>query len=359
MRIAQHRLEAAEQGLVGQHGVEIHRNFGHANALALGRNRRMQIGQRFLVIEPSEFGHKALDQPKHALGAIDEATLHFVSIRILAAITPLVEEPFGARRIFWRRQIQKSEEITRLIMRALLLEFGAALNVDQGRRHIREIAFRIFAGGMPLRLDEDSPARAEPTQRIVQSAGDADEFRRHGGIQIRPPKPRGALKRSILVEDDTLVDQSGPGQEIRKLRGRAAVFSEIHHRLKPPNGWKYGDGGARRRRIADRASRPTPRRLTENPSKRPAIHSRRPRPSAAARVPLRIATARGAPPSRIGSVSARCTGTVKPANGKSDIGNSPSHQHPAAEREERQEEGAGRERDREAEHDLDQTAKSS
>src|ERR1700681_194410 len=40
-----------------------------------------------------------------------------------------------------------------------------------------------------------------------------------------------------------LVDQSGPGQEIRKPRGRATVFSEIHHRLKPPNSWKYGDGG--------------------------------------------------------------------------------------------------------------------
>ena len=40
--------------------------------------------------------------------------------------------------------------------------------------------------------------------------------------------------------------------------------------------------------------------------------SRRPRPIAAASVPLTIAIARGAPPSRIGSVSARCTGTKKP-----------------------------------------------
>src|SRR5260370_13293379 len=34
----------------------------------------------------------------------------------------------------------------------------------------------------------------------------------------------------------------------------------------------------------------------------------------------------------------------------------PSPQHPAPEREERQEEGAGRKRDRQAEHDLDQSA---
>ena len=47
-------------------------------------------------------------------------------------------------------------------------------------------------------------------------------------------------------------------------------------------------------------------------------------------------------------------------NGESELRNlHPSHQHSAAEREERQEEGAGRERDRQTEHDLDQPAKSS
>ena len=119
-------------------------------------------------------------------------------------------------------------------MRALLLELSAALDVDQGGRHVREMAFGILAGGMPLRFDKDSPARTEPAQRIVEPAGDADEFRRHGGIQIRPPKPRRTLKRAILVEDDALVDQSGPGQEVRKLRGRAPIFCEVHHRLQTP-----------------------------------------------------------------------------------------------------------------------------
>ena len=86
------------------------------------------------------------------------------------------------------------------------------------------MAFGILAGGIALRLDKDSPARTEPAQSVVQPAGDADEFGRHGGIQIRPPKLRGPLKRAILVEDDALVDQSSPGQEVRKLRGRAPIF---------------------------------------------------------------------------------------------------------------------------------------
>ena len=190
----------------------------------------MQIGQRSLVIEPGDFGHKALDKPEHALGAIDETTLDFARLSIFVAIASLVEEALGSPSFFRRRQIEKGQEITGLVMRALLLELGAALNIDQGRRHIREMAFRILAGGMTLRLDKDGPARTEPTQRVVQPAGDADEFGRHRGIQIRPPKFCGSLKRAILVEDDALVDQGGPGQEVRKLGGRVPIFPEVHHR---------------------------------------------------------------------------------------------------------------------------------
>ncbi|OIQ67939.1 hypothetical protein GALL_504780 [mine drainage metagenome] len=167
MGLPQHRLKAADQGLVGQHGVKIHRNLGYADALAFGRDGRMQIGQHFLVIEPFEFGHKALDKPKHALGAVDESTLDFARIRVFVAIASLVEETLGTRGLFRRRQIEKGQEITGLVMRPLLLELRAALDVDQRRRHIREMAFRILAGGMPLRLDKDSPARTEPAQRVV------------------------------------------------------------------------------------------------------------------------------------------------------------------------------------------------
>src|SRR5216683_2743897 len=82
---------------------------------------------------------------------------------------------------------------------------------------------------MTLRLDKDGPARAEPPQSVVQPAGDADQFRRHRGIQIRPAKPCRALKRTILVENDALVDQSGPGQEIREMRQGSTILSEVHH----------------------------------------------------------------------------------------------------------------------------------
>src|SRR5712664_2692125 len=93
---------------------------------------------------------------------------------------------------------------------------------------------------MTLRLDEDGPAGAEPPQGVVQSAGDADQFRWHCGIQIRPTKLGRALKRAILVEDDALVDQSGPGQEIHQMRYGSTILSEVHH-ARASNGEMAGD----------------------------------------------------------------------------------------------------------------------
>ena len=73
MRAAEPWLEAAGQILVDQDGVEIHRRLGHAHALAAGRDAGMQVGQSLAVIEPVGFGHEALDQREHAIGAVDEA----------------------------------------------------------------------------------------------------------------------------------------------------------------------------------------------------------------------------------------------------------------------------------------------
>src|SRR5713226_4692381 len=91
------------------------------------------------------------------------------------------------------------------------------------------MALRILAGGVTLRFDKDGPARTEPPQGVVQPAGDADQFRWHRGIQIRPAKLGRALKRAILVEDDALVDQSGPGQEIRQMGYGSTILTEVHH----------------------------------------------------------------------------------------------------------------------------------
>src|SRR6266849_6788987 len=91
------------------------------------------------------------------------------------------------------------------------------------------MALRILAGGVTLRFDKDGPARTEPPQGVVQPAGDADQFRRHCRIQIRPTKLGRALKRAILVKNDALVDQSGPGQKIHQMGYGSTIRTEVHH----------------------------------------------------------------------------------------------------------------------------------
>src|SRR5216684_3076944 len=129
------------------------------------------------------------------------------------------------------------------------------------------MALGIFVGGVPLRLDKDGPARAEPPQSIVQPAGDADEFGRHGGIQIRPAKPCRALKRAILVENDALVDQSGPGQKIHQMGYGSTILSEIHH-ARASNGEMAGDAQMTAHHVDElriALRRPDRGGLTENP----------------------------------------------------------------------------------------------
>src|SRR5712691_11112714 len=131
------------------------------------------------------------------------------------------------------------------------------------------MALWILAGGVTLRLDKDGPARTEPPQSIVQPAGDADQFRRHRGIQIRPAKPCRALKRAILVEDDALVDQSGPGQEIHQMRYGSTILSEVHHaRCLASNGEMAGNAQMAAHHVDEqRIALGGPNRagLTENP----------------------------------------------------------------------------------------------
>ena len=100
-------------------------------------------------------------------------------------------------------------------MRAFLLKLSAALDIDQGRCRIGKIAFGVQVGGISLRLDKDSPTRTQPAKCVVQPAGGGDELCWYRRIKVRTPKLCGALEGAILVEDDTFVDQSGPGQEIR------------------------------------------------------------------------------------------------------------------------------------------------
>ncbi len=131
--------------------------------------------------------------------------------------------------VIGRRQPQQGQEIPALEMRAFFLELRFALGIDDAGDGIGEVALGIMVGRLALGLDEDGPAGAEPAQRIVEARGDRHQLGGRGAVQVRPPKPRGALEGAVLVEDDAFGDQGRPWQIVREKLGFAAIFGEVHH----------------------------------------------------------------------------------------------------------------------------------
>lgn len=114
-------------------------------------------------------------------------------------------------------------------MSVRLFKLSSALSVDQCGRDIRKGVRRISTRKMALRLNEDCPTRSQAAQGVIQATRDGDEFSRHCAIQVRSPELRRPLERAVLVQDDPLVDQGGPRQEVGKTRVGMAVFGKVHH----------------------------------------------------------------------------------------------------------------------------------
>ena len=110
MLIAKAGLEARGQRLIGQKRVEMHRHLGHTQALAVGRNRRMQIGQRLGIIEPAAFRHEAVQQGQDAIGPVDETPQQFPGIDP-GLLSALIKPSLGTGGILRRRQPEEGQEI--------------------------------------------------------------------------------------------------------------------------------------------------------------------------------------------------------------------------------------------------------
>ena len=215
MLIAQSGFQAAGQRLIGQQRIEIDRSFGHADAMPVGRNRRVEVGQRAGVIEPSALGHEAVEQRQHAVGAVDEAAHQFPGVHA-RGLAPFIQPGLGTCGIFGGREPQEGQEVARDEMAALLLEIGLPLGIDQRRGRIGEAACGIACGFRPLCFDKDGPAGAETAEGVVQPPGHRDQLGRDGGIQIGTTELRRALERAVLVQHDAGADQRHPGKVVGK-----------------------------------------------------------------------------------------------------------------------------------------------
>ena len=161
VRLAEPGLQSADERLVDQDGIEVHRDFGNADAVAPGRDAGMQVGQRLRVREPSGFWYETFDELQHPVGPVDKTFEYLMGVSPLVPGSPLVEQRFGPRGFLGRRQKQEGQVIGALEVRPLLLELRPALCLDQHRNRIGKLALRIALCRVTAGFDEDRPAGAE------------------------------------------------------------------------------------------------------------------------------------------------------------------------------------------------------
>ena len=171
-------LEAAGQRLIGEKRIEVDRRFGHADAVALRRDGRVQVSQGLGVIEPPAFRHEAIDELEDAVCAVNEGREGFMGIDA-GLLATLVEPGLRPRGVLGRREIEKGQEVARLVMRVRFLEVGLALGIDEGGRGVGEAACRIRGGFVTLRFNEDCPTRAQKPEGVVEATGDGHQFGGH------------------------------------------------------------------------------------------------------------------------------------------------------------------------------------
>ena len=116
MRVAEHRIEAPAQTFVRQDGVQIEGRLRNAHIMALGRDRAMQIGQRFGVIEGMDFRHELAEQIERAIGFGEEPVQFAVPVAASFFVVAFDQGTLGAGDMIDRRHIYKCHIIGVLIM---------------------------------------------------------------------------------------------------------------------------------------------------------------------------------------------------------------------------------------------------
>jgi hypothetical protein len=189
----------------------------------------MQVSEGVTVIEPIGLGHEVLDQGQHSIGVVDKRAQRPAPVCLFVRLA-LIEPGLRPCGIIGRRQPDESEIIPALEVGAFLFELRAALRIDEAGRRIRKAAVWIVVCRQTLRFDKDCPAGTQPSQGIVEPGCNGHEFSGRGGVQIGSAKAGGTLQRTVLIEDDALLDQGCPRQKVGKALGATTIFGEIHHR---------------------------------------------------------------------------------------------------------------------------------
>ncbi len=201
-----------------------------------------------------------------------------------------------------------------------------------------------------------SPARAETAEGVVQPARNRDEFSGDGRIQIGTAKPRRALETAILVEHDAGTDQRHQG---RKSARRAFLLRYSARFIMAALPQTVRCAGMRRwRRPTSNEQRvalccPHRREMPDRPDEDTDQPQAETKTDGACQRAVQDRDGAWCAAEQDRFAERRWTGTVKPEPRQQ---RSSSDQRSAAKREEGQEETRRRESDRQAEHDLNETA---
>src|SRR3546814_15218312 len=110
MNVGEPRLETTCKGLIRQESVEIHRRFGNADPVPLGRHRGMEVGEGAAIVEPCAFWPNGIDQLENTVGTVDEPAQDSEGIDD-PLITPSVEPALAASAVFSGRSIDACQEV--------------------------------------------------------------------------------------------------------------------------------------------------------------------------------------------------------------------------------------------------------
>ena len=124
--------QARRSRLVGQKRIDVHGNFGHANAVTLNEI----VECRWSAWPDHQAGairHEPFDELQHAVGLIDK-TRNTSGHLLNGAVATFIEQSL-ALTLLLRRQIEEGREITG---RHLPPNLRSAFGIDQRRRDIPE-----------------------------------------------------------------------------------------------------------------------------------------------------------------------------------------------------------------------------
>lgn len=278
--------------------------------MATIRDGAVKETQRLVVIERAHFGHEPGEQIEQAIGLGGEGLERAAPVARPTLVRALDERAPGAVGRIGGGQEGERQVIAAFEMGSLRLEGGAALGIDEPARRIGKDAVGIARRSAPFGFEEQSPPAAEAPQGIVRPRTGRDQLGLGRAFEIGAAEGKYAQEAPVLVEHDSRRHQRCPWQVIGKPLGTVAIFLEVQHAKYPFwRMWRSSTGAkSGSRRAAMTATLwPTAHRSS------PASHCWRPRPTAAASVPLTIASPRGAPPSSNGEPSELWIGTSKPS----------------------------------------------